>query len=100
MRDLAAHLAKLEVDTEDDLTRVGLRVQSAARALCPVDTGRLRSSIVMKRGRDGQGFYVQVGTNVHYAPYVEFGTSRMAARPFLLPAVAQATGFLRQEAAS
>lgn len=100
MRDLAAHLAKLEVDTEDDLTRVGLRVQSAARSLCPVDTGRLRSSIVMKRGRDGQGFYVQVGTNVHYAPYVEFGTSRMAARPFLLPAVAQATGFLRQEAAS
>jgi len=26
---------------------------------------------------------VYIGTNVYYAPYVEYGTSRMAARPFL-----------------
>lgn len=98
MRDLLAHLKTLEVQTEDDLVRTGLRVQSAARGLCPVDTGRLRSSIVMRKGRDGLGFYVEIGTSVSYAPFVEFGTSRMRARPFLLPAVAQATGFMRQEA--
>lgn len=98
MRSLQAHLATLEVETEDDLVKVGLRVQAVARSLCPVDTGRLRSSIVMRKGRDGLGFYVEVGTNVSYAPFVEFGTSRQRAKPFLTPAIAQASGFLRAEA--
>lgn len=97
MRDLLAHLKQMEVETEDGLVRVGLRVQSSARSLCPVDTGRLRSSIVMRKGRDGMGFYVEVGTSVSYAPFVEFGTSRMRAQPFLLPAVAMASGFMRGE---
>lgn len=30
---------------------------------------------------------VYVGTNVEYAPYIEFGTSRMKPRPYLRPAV-------------
>lgn len=30
---------------------------------------------------------VYVGTNVEYAPYVEFGTSRMSKRPYLRPAL-------------
>lgn len=98
MRDLQRHLQQLEVDTEDDLVRVGLRVQATARSLCPVDTGRLRSSIVMRKGRDGMGFYVEVGTNVSYAAFVEFGTSKSKAQPFLTPAIAQASGFLRSEA--
>lgn len=98
MRSLREHLATLEVKTEDDLVRVGMRVQSRARSLCPVDTGRLRSSIVMRKGRDGMGFYVEIGTNVSYAPYVEFGTSKTRAQPFLLPAVAEASGYLRSEA--
>lgn len=95
MRDLAAHLKKLEIDTEDQLVKVGLQVQSKARSLCPVDTGRLRSSIIMTKGRDGQGFYVEIGTNVSYAAFVEFGTSRAAAQPYLLPAVALAAGYMR-----
>ena len=98
MRSLRAALEELEVKTEDDLVRVGLRVQSRARSLCPVDTGRLRSSIVMRKGRDGRGFYVEVGTSVNYAPFVEFGTSKQRAQPFLLPAVAEAAGYLRSEA--
>lgn len=32
---------------------------------------------------------VFVGTNVYYAPYVEFGTSKMTPKPFLKPAVEQ-----------
>jgi len=97
LRSLKTAVAKMQVDTEDDLVRVGLRVQGTARALCPVDTGRLRSSIVMRKGRDGKGFYVEVGTSVKYAPYVEFGTSKQRAQPFLTPAVAQAAGMLAQE---
>lgn len=98
MQSLVRHLATMEVDSEDALVKVGLQVQSKARSLCPVDTGRLRSSIVMVKGRDGTGFYVEVGTNVSYARFVEFGTSKMRARPFLLPAVALASGYWRAAA--
>jgi HK97 gp10 family phage protein len=73
--------------TERDLLRVGLKAQNNARQLCPVDTGRLRSSIIAEQGRDARGFFVQIGTNVEYAPYVEFGTGRSAAQPFLRPGV-------------
>ena len=38
---------------------------------------------------DGPVTYV-VGTPVEYSVYVEFGTSRMAAQPYLRPAVEQA----------
>lgn len=34
----------------------------------------------------GQKFEVVVGTNVDYAPFIEFGTSKMVATPFLRPA--------------
>lgn len=98
MTSLLHHLQQMEVDSEDALVKVGLQVQSKARQLCPVDTGRLRSSIIMTKGRDGQGFYVEVGTNVSYARFVEFGTSRMRARPFLLPAVALASGYWKSAA--
>lgn len=73
-----------------DLTRRALRVQRAAKRLCPVDTGRLRASIAWRMGRDWRGLYAIVGTNVHYAAYVEFGTRRMRARPYLRPALQEA----------
>jgi len=47
------------------------------------DTGRLASS--MQFEIDGLTGYVF--TPVEYGPYLEFGTSRMAARPFLFPSV-------------
>jgi HK97 gp10 family phage protein len=86
---LQTALGRMKIDGEKGLLRIGLRVQNAARELCPVDTGRLRSSIVHKPGRDGRGPYVEVGTNVAYAAYVEFGTSRQMAQPYLRPALAE-----------
>ncbi len=67
-------------------------VQSEARAECPVSTeetrpggphGELRMSI------HGQvdGITAMVGTNKEYAAYVEFGTYKMAAQPYLIPAL-------------
>lgn len=70
-----------------DLQRRALQVERAAKQLCPVDTGRLRSSITNEIGQDGEGLVAVIGTNVEYAPYVELGTSKMAAQPFLLPAL-------------
>lgn len=48
-------------------------------------TGRLRNSIA--HARDDDAAYI--GTNVEYAPYVELGTSKMKARPFLRPAATE-----------
>lgn len=45
-----------------------------------IDTGRLRNSITHRlRGDDA----VEIGTAVEYGKYVEFGTSKMQANPFL-----------------
>lgn len=99
MASLIAALGRMEVESEDALVAVGLQIESTARGLAPVDTGRLRSSIIMTKGRDGTGFFVQIGTNVSYAAYVEFGTRYMRPQPFLLPAVALGSGYWRQVAA-
>lgn len=48
-----------------------------------VDTGRLRGSI--SHATDDDAAYI--GSNVEYAPYVELGTYKMAARPFLRNAI-------------
>ena len=53
-----------------------LRVEGDAKRLCPVDTGRLRSSITTTRGYDRGNCVATIGTNVEYAPYVEFGTGQ------------------------
>ena len=46
-------------------------------------TGRLRNSITHTVSGDA----AYVGTNVEYAPYVEFGTRRTKARPFIKPSI-------------
>lgn len=75
-----------------DLLRRVLRVERAAKQACPVDTGRLRASITHRLERDSQGLYGLVGTNVNYAPHVEFGTKYMRAKPYLRPALNAALG--------
>jgi len=67
------------------LVRGGLQVELAAKEMCAVDTGRLRGSITTDK-RYIQKFLVMVGTNVDYGPYVEHGTKKMDARPYLFPA--------------
>lgn len=69
------------------LAKLAVRVVSAAKRLCPVKTGRLRASIGWRMAKDGLGLLVIVGTNVLYAIFVEMGTWKMAARPFLRPAL-------------
>jgi len=57
-----------------------------------VRTGRLRGSITWNLAEDLEGVYVDVGSNVFYAPFVELGTTRMAPRPFLVPALEAGRG--------
>ena len=90
-RGLADALGSLKLSTEAQVARLGLDVQNRARQLCPVDTGRLRSSVNSSGlQRDARGVFVEVGTNVAYATHVEFGTSTQRAQPYLRPAIAEA----------
>jgi HK97 gp10 family phage protein len=84
---LVALLSNPNGEIGRDLQRRALRIEAAAKRLCPVDTGRLRASITHELGRDGQGMFALVGTNIDYAIYQEFGTRYMAAQPFLRPAI-------------
>lgn len=81
--DQIKNLAKEAV--ERALEAVGLLAEGYAKKLCPVDTGRLRNSIT--HGVDYSDTTAYIGTNVEYAAYVEFGTSKTAAQPYLEPAV-------------
>lgn len=72
-------LAKLDSLIEQKLKEACVMVQDTAKQNCPVDTGRLQGSISYSvDGKEGI-----VGSNVEYAPYVEGGTYKMAARHFL-----------------
>lgn len=66
------------------LEEIGLLAEGYAAEKCPVDTGNLRASITHEVDAGGNAVYI--GTNVEYAPYVELGTSRQKAQPFLRPA--------------
>lgn len=65
-----------------------------ARRLCPVDTGDLKASISARSQAAADGAEGAVMAGAAHAVYVELGTSRMAARPFLLPACQAERGAL------
>ena len=47
------------------------------------DTSRLTTSISFTTGRDGNTYWAQIGTNVEYAPYVEFGTGQKGSASYV-----------------
>jgi HK97 gp10 family phage protein len=58
-----------------------------------VVTGQLRNSVFADpvAGVGSNRVTIEVGARAPYAGFLEFGTSKMAPRPFLRPAVARAT---------
>ena len=65
------------------LRDIGERAVRHATDIVPVRTGNLKSSIAY----DADDRQVIIGSDVTYASYVEMGTSMMAARPYLRPAM-------------
>ena len=61
--------------------RAAITVQSRAREKAPVDTGRLRSSITYELDKRPVTLWAKVGTNLAYAPYMEYGTGLFAEGP-------------------
>lgn len=68
----------------EELTRTSILVHEEAVRIVPVDTGRLKNSIQFRS--DPAQLLARVLTNVVYAPYVEYGTHRAAAQPYMGPA--------------
>lgn len=76
------------VDMFDDI--VGNEVRNQAVNLAPVDTGRLRSSIIYTKEQRGTSRFVIVSANTNYAIFQELGTTRMRPQPYLRPGYTQA----------
>jgi len=76
-------LSKEQAARNRALEIIGGKAESYAKKLCPVDTGRLRNSITHQQYDDNTEV---IGTNVEYAPFVELGTHKQKAQPYLRPA--------------
>lgn len=82
--------AAVRVESQAKLNCSGIHVQGAQNpeGRGPrVQTGRLRSSITWVAGRDGQGPFVDIGSNVVYARFLETGLAGGRTYPFLRPAL-------------
>jgi HK97 gp10 family phage protein len=83
---LAKTLSQMEAIKEPVAEAMELyleKVVTDAKSIVPVRTGTLQRSIMFT---GGEGEYT-VGSRVHYASFVEYGTSRMRPKPFLTPAL-------------
>lgn len=67
-------LEALDDQVVDWLDTIGEDAAGTAADFAPVDTGRLKNSISHAVVESEKAVYI--GTNVEYAPYQEFGTSR------------------------
>lgn len=72
---------KAESELQDVIDKAAATCEAEAKQDCPVDTGNLRGSIHTTKGK----LEDIVGTSVEYAPYVEFGTYKMRAQPYMQP---------------
>jgi HK97 gp10 family phage protein len=89
MAKLTAQLEAVGLEfTTEDLMAGAEIILNHAQDLCPVDTGFLRMSGNLYED-PGRG-EVLIGFDAEYASYVEFGTYKMEAQPFLRPALDEA----------
>lgn len=95
-KQLGSGLIQFANQVDREIQYAGIACQKYAKQLCPVDTGRLRSSIQYKN----MGFQkCIVDTDVYYAWFVEGGhhtrgKGYVAPNPFLQPGYEQAKGEL------
>lgn len=71
---------------KDIVSNAGAVALTEARNKVPVDTGALKGSLTLEVDLNGDTPSATVGTNLEYAPAVEYGTSRHRPQPFMRPA--------------
>ena len=73
----------VQVDYSDAFAAFADAFYSYATDLVPVDTGYLQSTI----SASSDDWSITAEASAHYAQYVEFGTWKMAAQPYFIPAL-------------
>lgn len=76
--------AEMKPNANKIVAKYAFAIQGDAQTNSPVDTGALRASIEAEETGD---LSWQVHDGVAYGVFQELGTSKMAAHPFLVPAV-------------
>ena len=69
------------------VTIQGRKVQDAAKAIVPVDTGFLRDSIEIAVEGGTTTANAEIGATARYGGFVEYGTSNTPAQPYMRPAL-------------
>ncbi len=82
--DIPRIISELDGVMEVIVKKTTYDCEAAAKRRAPVDTGALRSSIQSRFPTKLTG---EVTVGVNYAIYVEYGTYKMRAQPFLAPAL-------------
>lgn len=87
-QDLRNAAGRVGKDMANVIRKGAADIQRDAKILAPVDTGNLRNSISTTITGDGRtgSMTAEIGPTASYGIYLELGTSRMAAQPFLFPA--------------
>jgi len=65
------------------ITKAAYDIEAHAVRIVPVDTGRLRASIKVRL----EGSTITIGADTDYAEFIEFGTHKMRAQPYIRPAI-------------
>jgi HK97 gp10 family phage protein len=78
-------IAAVEANARTRVVEHANKIASDARARAPVATGFLRSSIQVESVKTGKEAQIVVGAE--YGRFVEYGTYKMSAQPFLNPAL-------------
>jgi len=81
---LKKYQSRKKKQIKDELMIGAFKVEGSAKDVVPVLTGRLKGSITVDAS-DIAILVARVGTDVKYAPYVEFGTKFMGAQSYLYP---------------
>ena len=76
--------AKAQVATDRELELSSLRIEGGAKDRAAVDTGDMKKNIFQSKA--GKLTY-KITSPQHYSIYVEKGTRKMKAQPFLQPAI-------------
>lgn len=79
--------SELHAEASRVVRKTARDIEAGAKSIVPVDTGNLKNSIQVTEQDD---LNATIGTHVEYAAYVEYGTHRMAAQPYLTPAAERA----------
>jgi HK97 gp10 family phage protein len=82
-------IQKMKERREKTIKQIALFVESEAKLRVAVRTGNLRRSITHQTESNETQSKAYIGTNIEYAPYVEFGVAskNIPAQPYLRPAI-------------